>query len=84
MPEKHLRVEEISKVATIDLVSRTQKLFIHIYLPLVDSIVFYLYKMIPLVVPQRMHNNTSALSYVRPSHDYVSISEDQLQYFELN
>ena len=84
MPLHHLRAEEIAQIATLDTTLHQGRILVSLAIPLTERSSYELYKLHPIGIPQKAHNQSLGVAYVAPTYPYLAIRRDLQTYLKMD
>ena len=81
IPQGYQGIEELIRLSSIKIGHHNGRLLLVLHLPLVDGVLYHLYRSYSWPMPQKFTRNSTGSSYVHPKFPYLAISNDHRFYF---
>ena len=76
-------IADLVKISRVSILLYGSQLIYHITVPLIDFVMYDLYKASPLPVPQNLSNDSSTYAYIWPSSRLFALSQTEDTYINI-
>lgn len=73
----HIRAEKLSEVVRVKIGHQSRRLIIEIYIPLLETRTYELYRMYLLPIPQHLSENKTISTFIVPRSMYIAVNKDK-------